>query len=672
MKKILLSLVAAVIACGAMAQNATQQPKAVNLALKAKVFIKTPVDEATRVPATGFSPRKKVQRVITNPSTMAVTRVPIATSNNGYGVLNSNTSVIDYNAATNGLVYSFRSRLNGNAIGLARSANGGTTWDSTLILNPASAETCRHPSGLIINTGNNTNFTNAYGLGVGPVAGWPKHYYLSGKLDNTGLFPRYLWKDSTAVTHTPYTSTVIEGGFAAADYAYADNAGRARISGYATSIAGSNLFSQMTGIFINTHSFVNSTSPFSWKSQHVASPNILFYGWHMAWSENGQIGYSIINGIDTLATGQAKHCKLHVYKTTNGGMNWNKLPDFDFSTIAKYRRLNGTALPTDTALLRPVVGSNNVRPLFITSRFGEDADATVDAYGNLHFISPVLGGSSPNPDSTLYAWTTKGYLFDTFTVPTGGWGATFIDSLKTDESANYFIGFPGGSADIGHDHRINASRTTDGRYVVASWTDTETELGVPTNIYPNIKAWAFDVRDRKVIDNVRNYTKDDAAYADENLWYYASHRVMTDATKIMIPGTVAKNLGNGNDLQPIQHFFVKGLDIPFANINRNGVNIPVLVNTTSVNNTGQKAFKVSAYPNPTNATTVVSVEMIKGGDATLTVSNLIGQVVHNESRKGLSVGTASFDVDASKLNAGVYFYTVNVNGETVTNKLIVE
>jgi hypothetical protein len=53
------------------------------------------------------------------------------------------------------------------------------------------------------------------------------------------------------------------------------------------------------------------------------------------------------------------------------------------------------------------------------------------------------------------------------------------------------------------------------------------------------------------------------------------------------------------------------------------------------------------------------------------VSNIMGQTV-NTINAGTINGTLNVEIDASNLEAGVYFYTVTIGEQSISKKMIVE
>jgi len=93
-----------------------------------------------------------------------------------------------------------------------------------------------------------------------------------------------------------------------------------------------------------------------------------------------------------------------------------------------------------------------------------------------------------------------------------------------------------------------------------------------------------------------------------------------------------------------------------------GIEDNTLINPTSVSQN---------YPNPFNGTTTITVNLPKAANLSMNVSNILGQQVIEMQRGYVSSGTYYFQVDGTKLQDGVYFYTVKANNSEVTKKMIV-
>jgi len=83
-------------------------------------------------------------------------------------------------------------------------------------------------------------------------------------------------------------------------------------------------------------------------------------------------------------------------------------------------------------------------------------------------------------------------------------------------------------------------------------------------------------------------------------------------------------------------------------------------------------FTVSQnVPNPAVSSTSIKVNTEANGAINLNVVNLLGQVIYQENVTTNS-HSYTFNVNVSDFDSGIYFYTVEIGNNTVTNKMIVK
>jgi hypothetical protein len=78
---------------------------------------------------------------------------------------------------------------------------------------------------------------------------------------------------------------------------------------------------------------------------------------------------------------------------------------------------------------------------------------------------------------------------------------------------------------------------------------------------------------------------------------------------------------------------------------------------------------VNAYPNPTHADIAINFNLKEAANTTVSISNAVGQVLATQNLGMTQKATANFNTD--KLANGIYFYTVDANGQRQTNRFIV-
>ncbi|MFA7074981.1 MAG: T9SS type A sorting domain-containing protein, partial [Endomicrobiaceae bacterium] len=76
------------------------------------------------------------------------------------------------------------------------------------------------------------------------------------------------------------------------------------------------------------------------------------------------------------------------------------------------------------------------------------------------------------------------------------------------------------------------------------------------------------------------------------------------------------------------------------------------------------------YPNPFNPVTQINFALAKNAQVKLSVYNISGQKVAELVNGTKQAGNHAVDFDGSKLNSGVYYYTLEVDGKSLTQKMI--
>ncbi|MDA3884542.1 MAG: T9SS type A sorting domain-containing protein [Candidatus Delongbacteria bacterium] len=76
------------------------------------------------------------------------------------------------------------------------------------------------------------------------------------------------------------------------------------------------------------------------------------------------------------------------------------------------------------------------------------------------------------------------------------------------------------------------------------------------------------------------------------------------------------------------------------------------------------------YPNPFNPTTEIRFDLTTAGDVKLSVYNLNGQLISELVNGNRDTGIHTVSFDGNNLNSGMYFYTLEANGMSITKKMI--
>jgi hypothetical protein len=88
----------------------------------------------------------------------------------------------------------------------------------------------------------------------------------------------------------------------------------------------------------------------------------------------------------------------------------------------------------------------------------------------------------------------------------------------------------------------------------------------------------------------------------------------------------------------------------------------IIDNTSNVNS-------LEVYPNPMSDNATVNFNLATATNVELTMNNVLGQTVYSSALGQLSSGDHNVKLDASKLNAGIYFITLNVADGKITKKV---
>lgn len=105
--------------------------------------------------------------------------------------------------------------------------------------------------------------------------------------------------------------------------------------------------------------------------------------------------------------------------------------------------------------------------------------------------------------------------------------------------------------------------------------------------------------------------------------------------------------------------------IPMVRLN---MNLSAGINEISSSN-GVKLFQNE--PNPFNALSIISYQLPKQENVSLTISDVLGRTIMNLDQGDKSAGMHNISIDGNSLSKGVYFYTLNVDGISLTKKMII-
>ena len=529
----------------------------------------------------------------------------------------------------------------GDNLKFSYTVNQGATWDSAVV--PAvTGHNLRYPSLVTYNPGTTTDPHNMYGIFSGPITdgtNWIEQYFGSIKLDGTN-------KD---VTYRPVAPNTLYNFMKICLYCSPD--GHATVA--STFLKGTTTSVTYNGFDVLNGTFNSTTHKFDWAPYDSLNPLLKEAGRTdapgIAWSVDGSIGYFVFTAIDSSTVYNPYGVEWPViFKTTNHGVTWVKEPPFDFSTIGI---LHGTLYST-------LADPNLVIPRWFNKWADTKNEAVngtvVDMHGNLHIFGFVRGTMSINPDSLSYFYSFEPTtLFDVYMTPYGSWNAVYVDTLKS-------LVEPTGTYAMNWDHQCQMSRTPDGSKVFCMWTDTDPIFGTE-NIAPDIKGMGFNVEDYSITP-VKNFTEF-GTFWGENFWMRLAYDVFYDNTTFTSTLPVTTSILGATGSDPLVHQYVTGLTFLDSDFG-------AVVGTPSKQSANSTVS--GNYPNPFKGTTGININLQKSASVSLTVSSIVGQQLSTVNYGTMNEGVHTLTLNGENLSSGVYLYTVKINGDFFTKKMIVK
>ncbi|MBK9423449.1 MAG: T9SS type A sorting domain-containing protein [Bacteroidetes bacterium] len=77
------------------------------------------------------------------------------------------------------------------------------------------------------------------------------------------------------------------------------------------------------------------------------------------------------------------------------------------------------------------------------------------------------------------------------------------------------------------------------------------------------------------------------------------------------------------------------------------------------------------YPNPFNTTSVIGYSIPSEGDVRISITNVLGQEIAVPVEGARAAGNHTFTIDSKDFGAGIYYYTLEFDGQKMTNKMVI-
>lgn len=659
---------------------------------------------------------------------------PIGSSMNAYGVVITHTKPLQYNEDLNAVTFIHRGSSNYPAsptpAATAKSGvivaevtqNWGASWDSTLLWNDNS-NWARYPQGAILNSApGNTNIANAHIVGNAAVTSAS-----NGWIGN-GFFAKSLaaYTNSTAATNS--FIPVLSGVFGKADFTVYDfqttDDGKAVAIGYVNNDPNGATSAQfgyrgarvVKGSFVAGNMVWTGDSIIPSVTMSNGTRNVLSRP-RMAWSEDGQVGYVMHIGVASTATLNNRGYQPIIHRTGDGGVSWSAVNGINFNLPAMSTVTN--------MILSPNTNSNVTIPYF---DLGEGIGMTVDKNNKLHITSILRGTSSDHPDSTSYVFIFNNadgeqywyahrpglrptvYDFVGDGLPNSPWAVTVIDSLSSEAPGTDAVtdtrGYttnPWDEVDNGKvavEARLQTSRTPDGKYIVYTWGESDTNFTsgpyFKWNELPNIKARLMDVTTGQVNPTEINVTRPGAnnpflvnnpLVSSRAYLHYAAPKCALAQTiavgpagpAIILPLTSSRPYGIPlQQTAEIVHRYMSAI-LNFGGLTQNDISVPQAPvsgggggTVNAVSESQQLSVNASViYPNPAKDNANLAIGLERGAKIDVSVVNMIGQVVKRSSFNA-EAGVNTLNIDLNGLSQGVYMVNVKIGTSTSAKKLIIE
>jgi len=562
--------------------------------------------------------------------------IPLGSSYNVYSILREGQTQVDYNQELNAV--SFVHRQNAGSpggsgiISFDISKDNGLTWNTAnkpVTPSVGSGITIgnRYPNGVIWNPIGNTDTTNARFVAFGAALtnvtnSWGLVYQTTSNLDGSNLKENYYTTPDTSALIPGGLVTLANGDILGLDVRRATNEAALYRMAY----------NSATDDFDVTQSYwsydLTGATALDSANFSQGSPNIAF-------GPDGTTGYAVT------AASNVEHgfytIRPNIWKTTDGGATWNKLPSIDWQA---YPELLEWTLPSEST-----ADTTNGRFPYL-----RNYDLTVDLSNNLH----IFANMSSRSDSI-----DPGFIWVDNINTNSLW------RIETNDGSSYSMEFVqpwlNTWADLAADGsrwwgpRPQASRSADGSKLFFGFTMTDTLFTQSTvNNAPDF--WVYGKNLTNNFDSLKNLSAGTGAEYT-SAWASMPSVVIEGSNGVDFEIPMVYGVPTAGAGAQLDYFYLQGAGFSTACLTA-----PVVISTNELE---IEAANIKVYPNPTNGLLNVDLNTLTE-DVNIDIYNIVGQQVQSiQNARNLAT------LDLSNVSNGVYFVRISNEATVISKKVIV-
>ncbi|NPD46312.1 T9SS type A sorting domain-containing protein [Lentimicrobium sp. S6] len=602
-------------------------------------------------------PKRDIKFPNNNNSKNDISRIHIGKSPNAFSILNSEQRPLSFDWLNNtndlALLMVFEgdpesySEINQKGTIVSAYSFEGVSWDESFLTQTSNFIT--NPSAVFINPNESDDLEEFYSLVVGQDSInelWSNTAFVSSQINNNNYQENiYNWEGDNDWARSSMTFKDGEAYIFGQDFESIGAYGKNQILKH---------YRGTTNNPENGYDWeINTVQP-DWLIDPDEGFAYALYTTWSAWSNDGSIGYMWMIGVTNESYEYGVY-QPQVFYTTNKGESWNEI------------ELNLEDHYALTEYLQPWIDENGnpgtVRPSFING--DRDFPGIVNYQGKLHIVANVYGSTkgdvlNPTDGNWVEDDALGGHLFEFTITPNGLQDIFFISKIKTRVSTNMF-------GNLGFDHRLQMGKERGECFYVVTWND-DVISGADSLISPDIFGASLCLGGGEIY--IKNFTEN-TLYEGFYFYPYLAENIYIDGWNYMLALPMTTSVGPSewaynNPSLPIKHNYIDGLRLPFDYL--------CCADKITENEMQSPHVRISQNtPNPFSGETKIEItsSFQEPKEVNIEITDLLGHTVY-QSFEGKIEEAKVINIQAQYLKSGVYFYTICVDEECQTKKMIVE